>query len=201
MYCFGVFAHFSQFSMYAWGEKRKNVSFSRVYVCVKAKLTFVSFFFLFIFLHLSLIRTIEISSTGAGFLLLPSFFGNFSVMGGVYMDGKPVYRLDLGWCSLCQTNHDTLSRNSAGRFLHLDSFTNFGIRADFSGDGASVQVTFSILHSYASYSTLCSAKSFGHLVTEQSFELAKLWGLFWGVSFPLSQFMTLKHLDVAGSKI
>ena len=44
MYCFGVFAHFSQFSMYAWGEKRKNVSFSRVYVCVKAKLTFVSFF-------------------------------------------------------------------------------------------------------------------------------------------------------------
>jgi len=66
-------------------------------------------------------RTIEISSTGAGFLLLPSFFGNFSVMGGVYMDGKPVYR------------------NSAGRFLHLDSFTTFGIRGDFSGDGASVQ--------------------------------------------------------------
>ena len=38
------------------GEKRKNVSFSRVYVCVKAKITFVSFFFLFIFLHLSLIH-------------------------------------------------------------------------------------------------------------------------------------------------
>ena len=49
MYCFGVFAHFSQFSMYAWGEKRKKVSFSRVYVCVKAKLTFVSFFFSFYF--------------------------------------------------------------------------------------------------------------------------------------------------------
>ena len=43
-------------------------------------------------LLLTSIRTIEISSTGAGFLLLPSFFGNFSVMGGVYMDGKPVYR-------------------------------------------------------------------------------------------------------------
>ena len=37
-------------------------------------------------------RTIEISSSGAGFLLLPKFFGNFSVMEGVFMDGKPVYR-------------------------------------------------------------------------------------------------------------
>ena len=36
------------------GEKSKSVSFSRVYVCVNAKLTFVSFFFLFIFVHLSL---------------------------------------------------------------------------------------------------------------------------------------------------
>ena len=35
------------------GEKSKSVSFSRVYVCVKAKLTLVSFFLLF-FLHLPL---------------------------------------------------------------------------------------------------------------------------------------------------
>ena len=66
MYCFGVFAHFSQFSMYAWGEKRKNVSFSRVYVCVKAKLTFVSFFFLFIFLHLSLKKALYYWRLGGG---------------------------------------------------------------------------------------------------------------------------------------
>ena len=31
------------------GKKRKSVSFSRVYVCVKAKLTFVSFFYFFLF--------------------------------------------------------------------------------------------------------------------------------------------------------
>ena len=36
------------------GEKGKSVSFSRVYVCVKAKLTVVSFFLLFFILHLSL---------------------------------------------------------------------------------------------------------------------------------------------------
>ena len=33
--------------MYAWGKKSKSVSFSRVYVCVKAKLTLVSFVLLF----------------------------------------------------------------------------------------------------------------------------------------------------------
>ena len=48
----------------------------------------------------------------------------------------------IGECRV-QSNHlPILSRNSAGRFLHLDSFTTFGIRGDFSGDGASVQVTF-----------------------------------------------------------
>ena len=36
------------------GEKSKSVSFSRVYVCVKAKLTLVSFFYFF-FIHLPLI--------------------------------------------------------------------------------------------------------------------------------------------------
>ena len=36
------------------GEKSKSVSFSRVYVCVKAKLTLVSFFFTFFIMHLSL---------------------------------------------------------------------------------------------------------------------------------------------------
>ena len=36
------------------GEKSKSVSFSRVYVCVKAKLTLVSFFLLFYFVHLPL---------------------------------------------------------------------------------------------------------------------------------------------------
>ena len=88
-------------------------------------------------------RTIDISSSGAGFLLLPKFFGNFSVMEGVFMDGKPVYR----WANLrireplLGTGYITrFCRNSAGRYLHLDSFNNFGIRTDFSGDGASVQV-------------------------------------------------------------
>ena len=42
---FFVFAHFSKFSMYDWGKKRKMLVFTGVYVCVKAKLTFVSFFF------------------------------------------------------------------------------------------------------------------------------------------------------------
>ena len=44
-----VFAHFSKFSMYAWGKKRKLLVFTAVYVCVKAKLTLVSFFFNFFF--------------------------------------------------------------------------------------------------------------------------------------------------------
>ena len=46
MKCFFLlrFAHFSKFSMYAWGKKGKSVSFSRVYVCIKAKLNFFTFF-------------------------------------------------------------------------------------------------------------------------------------------------------------
>jgi len=43
-----------KFSMYDWGKKRKMLVFTGVYVCVKAKLTFVSFFFNFFILHLSL---------------------------------------------------------------------------------------------------------------------------------------------------
>ena len=43
------FAHFSKFSMYAWGKKRKLLVFTAVYVCVKAKLTLVRFFFNFFF--------------------------------------------------------------------------------------------------------------------------------------------------------
>ena len=35
--------------MYDWGKKRKMLVFTGVYVCVKAKLTFVSFFFQFFF--------------------------------------------------------------------------------------------------------------------------------------------------------
>ena len=42
--------------MYAWGKKGKMLVFTGVYVCVKAKLTLVSFFLPF-FLHLSLIKT------------------------------------------------------------------------------------------------------------------------------------------------
>ena len=49
-----VFAHFSKISIFAWGKKRKLLVFTAVYVCVKAKLTLVSFFSIF-FLHLSLI--------------------------------------------------------------------------------------------------------------------------------------------------
>ena len=48
-----VFAHFSKVSMYAWGNKRKLLVFTAMYVCVKAKLTLVRFFSKF-FLHLSL---------------------------------------------------------------------------------------------------------------------------------------------------
>ena len=51
IFCFSfcVFAHFSKFSMYAWGKKGKMLVFTGVYVCVKAKLTVVSFFFLVFF--------------------------------------------------------------------------------------------------------------------------------------------------------
>ena len=49
LFCFCVFAHFSKFSMYAWGKKRKMLVFTGVYVCVKAKLTLVSFFSIFFF--------------------------------------------------------------------------------------------------------------------------------------------------------
>ena len=38
------FEHFSKFSMYVWGKKRKMLVFTGVYVCVKAKLTLVRFF-------------------------------------------------------------------------------------------------------------------------------------------------------------
>ena len=48
-FCFCVFAHFSKFSMYDWGKKRKMLVFTGVYVCVKAKLTFVIFFSNFFF--------------------------------------------------------------------------------------------------------------------------------------------------------
>ena len=50
IFCFSfcVFAHFSKFSMYAWGKKGKMLVFTGVYVCVKAKLTLVSFFPCFI---------------------------------------------------------------------------------------------------------------------------------------------------------
>ena len=51
IFCFSfcVFAHFSKFSMYAWGKKGKMLVFTGVYVCVKAKLTLVSLFSLFFF--------------------------------------------------------------------------------------------------------------------------------------------------------
>jgi len=46
---FGVFTHFSKFSRHAWEKIPKMLVFTRVYVCVKAKLTFVSFFLEFFF--------------------------------------------------------------------------------------------------------------------------------------------------------
>ena len=51
---FGVFTHFSKFSRHAWEKIPKMLVFTRVYVCVKAKLTFVSFFLEFFILNLSL---------------------------------------------------------------------------------------------------------------------------------------------------
>ena len=52
MKCFFSFAFCTFFKIFhvRLGEKSKSVSFSRVYVCVKAKLTLVSFFYFF--LHL-----------------------------------------------------------------------------------------------------------------------------------------------------
>ena len=46
---FGVVTHFSKFSRHAWEKIPKMLVFTRVYVCVKAKLTFVSFFLEFFF--------------------------------------------------------------------------------------------------------------------------------------------------------
>ena len=45
----GVFFRIFQNYSGTLGEKRKNVSFLGVFVCVKAKLTFVRFFFLLFF--------------------------------------------------------------------------------------------------------------------------------------------------------
>ena len=60
------------------GEKSKSVSFSRVYVCVKAKLTLVSFFLLFYFVHLpltNLVRNLlyvkQLACTWPGWLVCP----------------------------------------------------------------------------------------------------------------------------------
>ena len=36
-------AYFSKYSMFAWGKNPKNISFYRVYVCVRQKLIFVSY--------------------------------------------------------------------------------------------------------------------------------------------------------------
>ena len=54
-------------------EKSKSVSFSRVYVCVKAKLTLVSFFFTIFSMHLSLIKC-----AGIWFLYIVNFLTNKS---------------------------------------------------------------------------------------------------------------------------
>ena len=52
-FSFCVFSHFSKSFIYAKGKKGKMLVLTGVYVCVKAKLTLVSFFSFF-FLHLSL---------------------------------------------------------------------------------------------------------------------------------------------------
>ena len=71
-FSFCVFAHFSKFSMYAWGKKGKMLVFTRVYVCVKAKLTLVSFFYFF-FMHLPLKETCFFRNPPP-----PLYFGNIS---------------------------------------------------------------------------------------------------------------------------
>ena len=45
--------------MYDWGKKRKMLVFTGVYVCVKAKLTFVSFFPFFLHLSLRELHTLQ----------------------------------------------------------------------------------------------------------------------------------------------
>ena len=66
-------------------------------------------------------QQMSLSATGPAFLLLPTFLGVFNIMDGVFMDGKPVYR------------------SEAGKFLHKEGLATFGVRANFSGDGASIQ--------------------------------------------------------------
>ena len=68
IFCFSfcVFAHFSKFSMCAWGKKGKMLVLTGVYVCVKAKLTLVSFFVLvfvctFPYVHLKLWAALNFS--------------------------------------------------------------------------------------------------------------------------------------------
>ena len=67
---FGVFAHFSKFSMYAWEKKSKNVSFYKGVCMCKAKLTLVRFFLDFFFVHLSL-NTSDGSNLYIGTLSFP----------------------------------------------------------------------------------------------------------------------------------
>merc|ERR1719234_1708729 len=59
-----VFAHFSKFSMYAWGKKRKLLVFTAVYVCVKAKLTLVRFFFNFFLCTFPLFSSFSTENAG-----------------------------------------------------------------------------------------------------------------------------------------
>ena len=69
MKCFFSFAFCTFFKIFhvRLGQKSKSVNFSRVYVCVKAKLTLVSFFLFFYFVHLPL-------------MIICEFFLSFKVM-------------------------------------------------------------------------------------------------------------------------
>ena len=60
MYCFSFLRFCAFFKIFhiQLEEKRKNVSFYTVYVCVKVKLTFVSFFFLFFLCTFPLVTVI-----------------------------------------------------------------------------------------------------------------------------------------------
>ena len=58
---FGVFTHFLKFSRHAWEKIPKMLVFTRVYVCVKAKVTLVSFP---PFLYLSLTGFLTAFTTG-----------------------------------------------------------------------------------------------------------------------------------------
>ena len=84
-YFFFAFCTFFKIFHVRLGGKSKSVSFSRVYVCVKAKLTLVSFCYFF-FMQLPL-RPLSVKSV--------SYMTHSQMLGKVKSGGGPIFKVVL----------------------------------------------------------------------------------------------------------